>query len=117
MERADVIHRRGREDKFVFADRKCHRPGAVVQRHLLLGALPLTEREDPLPPSDRHPAKRLPRRIPARGFLLCVDDGCHRGAKLEIASRTRCFRQLLELTLDEAGVDGIRAHLWMRDQR
>jgi len=48
-----------------------------VQRHLMLGGLPLPEREYPLPPSDRHPAKSLPWRICflARRLLFLVDDG------------------------------------------
>src|SRR5215212_1520700 len=83
----------------------------------MLVALPLTERKYPLPPSDRHPAKRLPWRILARGFLLLVDDGGDRGAELEIAERARGFRQLLQLALDEAGVDGVGAHLRVRDER
>src|SRR5215212_7777817 len=82
-----AIRRRGRENEFVLADRKRHRPGAIVQRHLVLVALPLTEREYPLPPSDRHPAKRLPWLILARGLLLVADDGGNRSAELEIAER------------------------------
>ena len=56
-------------------------------------------------------------RFLARRLLLVVYNGGHRGAKLEIAQRVGRFRQLLQFALDEAGVDGVGAHVRVRNQR
>ena len=47
--------------KFPFADRQGRRSSAIMQRHLVLGALAVTEGKRPLPSTDRHPAEGSPR--------------------------------------------------------
>src|SRR6202011_5824977 len=88
---AAIINRRRSKNKLAFADRQGRRPAAILQADLLLGALPLSEREHALAPPDRHPAEGLPRRMSflPRRLLLLTDDGRYRRAKLELTQSTR----------------------------
>src|SRR5258708_12717088 len=56
-------------------------------------------------------------RLRVGGFRFVVEDCRHGGAKLEIAGRRRWRRQLLQFTLDETGINGVGAHIRMRQQR
>src|SRR6476646_2406373 len=51
------------------------------------------------------------------GLRFVVEDCRHGGAKLEIAGRRGWWRQRLQFTLDETGIDGIGKHGRMRQQR
>src|SRR6202166_5247127 len=52
-----------RESKFALTDRPACGTVAVSQAYLLLRPLPVAEREHPLPPAHRHPARGSPWRM------------------------------------------------------
>ncbi len=53
----------------------------------------------------------------AGGFRFFAENCRYRSAKLEITGRSRGRRQVLQFTFDEAGIDGIGAHVRVRHQR
>src|SRR5271167_1954556 len=75
--------------QFAIADDKRCRTLAIVQADLLLGPVPLAESEHPLPPADRHPARRSPwgLRLGLRRFRLFAEDRSNGRAKFKIVRR------------------------------
>src|SRR6478672_8312588 len=71
--------------------------------------MPLAERKCPVSSANRHPAERLPGRtgILSRSLLLLVHDRGNGSAELELAGPALLRSQVLQLTLDKAGVDRI----------
>src|SRR6202008_4404327 len=89
---------------------------AIMQRHLLVGPLRGAEEKDPLPTSDRHPAKGLPgRRCLGACRVRLLSENCGNSCgKLEIAGCPLRWRQCLQFALDETGIDLVGANGWVR---
>ena len=120
--RSNRRHRRGDEckGKLALADRQCRGTVAIVQAHLLLGPLPVPEREHPLPPADRHPARRSATANalrPARLSLRRARIAATAAQSSRSPARAGRRRQVLQFAFDEAGVDGVGADVRMRHQR
>src|ERR1700730_2438217 len=85
------------EGHFAFAYRKRRWPLAVVQAHLLYGALPVAECKHPLSPANRHPASHAPGRIHlnARRFRFFIEDRSDGCAQFKIVRHWRGRREVL----------------------
>jgi len=97
-------------------DRVCD--PCIAQADLMLGRLPLPQRNTRLRRPTASSQRFAKAKAPQRAWLLLIMEDCgHGGAKLEIACCRRAAAKSFNSRSNEAGVDGIAAHVRMRHQR